>query len=69
MSEPVYDQQDADNYYLATDNRVLRANLMEAASDVARLREALKRYGHHRWWCRIIVGLTCNCGFEAALKP
>ena len=40
MSEPVYDQSDADNYYLAVENRALRAQLASLTADLAQARQA-----------------------------
>ena len=38
MTEPVYDQQDADNYHLATENRNLRKALEELQQQITALR-------------------------------
>lgn len=38
MTEPVYDQQDADNYHLATENRNLKKRIEELEQQIAALR-------------------------------
>jgi hypothetical protein len=48
-----------------------------AAVENTRLREALQKYGEHKYWCAwYVAGLTralitpdCNCGFDAVLRP
>ena len=44
MTEPVYDQQDADNYHLATENRNLRKALEESVKLQAHYAELLNMH-------------------------
>lgn len=59
MSEPIYDQQSADNYYLATENRELRRE-RDAWEDTARsLSEDVK------FWRDLVQQIGALLGPEA----
>src|SRR5580765_6289207 len=60
MTEPVYDQQDADNYYLATENRNLRKRIEELEQQIAALRAEIARSQH--LWQQADPFEHCTCG-------
>lgn len=62
--EPIYDQQDADNYYLATENRELRLRLTAVTESIAVLRSTLVPFNERKqeFYCYV-------CRYRDPLGP